>query len=139
MLVQFALGSAMILLTVINHGLFSAAGVALLTHCRFRVRNPTTHIKAAFALALFVLWMFLSTILASFAWAYLYVWVGALTSFSESIYFSMVTMTTLGYGDIVLDKSWHLLSAIEGANGSFLLGWSTALTFYAMQRVYDDR
>jgi len=62
-----------------------------------------------------------------------------MTSFEESLYFSLVTMATLGYGDVVLDKSWRILSAIQGANGSFLFGWSTALTFYAVQRIFEQR
>ncbi|MGE0317591.1 MAG: ion channel [Hyphomicrobiaceae bacterium] len=139
MLVQLALGSAMILLTVASHGFFSAAGAAALTrHVRIHGK-PHSQQGAAFFLALFVLWMFLGTILASMCWAMLYRLLGALQSFEEAIYFSLVTMATLGYGDVVLDKSWRLLSAIQGANGSFLFGWSTALTFYAVQRIYEKR
>jgi len=129
----------MILVTVASHGLFSAAGVAMLTQRVRTYGKPQTHPRAAVMLALFVLWMFLATILASVAWAVLYRLLGAITSFEESLYFSLVTMATLGYGDVVLDKSWRILSAIQGANGSFLFGWSTALTFYAVQRIFEQR
>ncbi len=129
----------MILVTVVSHGLFSAAGVAVLTDFVRTHGRPSTHPRAAVILGLFVLWMFLGTIIASVAWAFLYTVLGAMTSFEESIYFSLVTMATLGYGDVVLAQPWRLLSGIQGANGSFLFGWSTALTFYAVQRIFDER
>jgi hypothetical protein len=43
-----------------------------------------------------------------------------------ALYFSTTSFTTLGYGDIVVDHSRRLISAIEGANGFLLIGWSTA-------------
>ena len=55
-----------------------------------------------------------------------YLAVGALPDFESALYFSTVSFTTLGYGDVVLDKTWRLFGAIEGANGLLLFGWSTA-------------
>ncbi len=59
-----------------------------------------------------------------------------LDSFEKSLYFSMVTFTTLGYGDITLteDSEWRLLSGIEALDGILLVGWSTALLFIVVQR-----
>ena len=57
-----------------------------------------------------------------------------LKSFEEAVYFSIVTFTTLGYGDITLDPQWRLLSGIEAVNGLLLAGWSTALLFTVVQR-----
>jgi len=133
----------MILLTVASHGLFSAAGVGILTrHVARHVvlhGEPHSQLRSAFLLALFVVWMFLGTNLAAVAWAILYTALGAVETFEEAIYFSLVTMATLGYGDVVLEKPWRILSAIQGANGSFLFGWSSALTFYAVQRIFERR
>lgn len=56
-------------------------------------------------------------------------------SFEETLYFSAVTFTTLGYGDITLtDSKWRLLSGIEALDGILLVGWSTALLFIVVQR-----
>jgi len=57
-----------------------------------------------------------------------------LKSFEEAVYFSIVTFTTLGYGDITLVPQWRLLSGIEAVNGILLAGWSTALLFSVVQR-----
>ena len=54
-------------------------------------------------------------------------------SMEQAVYFSLVTFTTLGYGDITLDAPWRILTGIEALNGVLLLGWSTALTFAVIQ------
>ena len=46
-----------------------------------------------------------------------------------------MTLSTLGYGDIVLNTRWRLLASFEAANGLFLFGWSTALIFAVVQRL----
>jgi len=58
------------------------------------------------------------------------------SSFSEAVYFSLVTFTTLGYGDISLTSEWRLLSGLEAINGIMLIGWSTAMMFSLIQNIY---
>ena len=60
----------------------------------------------------------------------------AIQGFENAFYFSMVTYTTLGCGDIVLDERWRLLSSFEAANGIIMFGWTTAIVIYVVQRVY---
>lgn len=73
------------------------------------------------------------------------IWAGAylalvptseLASFEEAVYFSFVTFTTLGYGDITLTEGSRLLSGIEALNGIILVGWSTAMIFSVVQRIW---
>ena len=52
--------------------------------------------------------------------------IGAVRDFETALYFSTVTFTTLGYGDVVLEGNWRLFGAIEAGNGLILFGWSTA-------------
>lgn len=59
-------------------------------------------------------------------------------SFSEAVYFSMVTFTTLGYGDITLVSEWRLLSGLEAINGIMLIGWSTAMMYSLIQNIYRN-
>ncbi len=60
-------------------------------------------------------------------------------SISEAWYFSMVTFTSLGYGDITLTENWRLLSGIEAINGIMLIGWSTAMMFSLIQQIYKSQ
>jgi hypothetical protein len=70
-------------------------------------------------------------------WTYalVYISLGAITEFEPALYFSTVSFTTIGYGDIVLSPDWRILSAIEGANGLILFGWSTAFLISMMSRL----
>jgi hypothetical protein len=61
-----------------------------------------------------------------------------LGTFEEAIYFSFVTFTTLGYGDITLPEIWRILSGFEALNGVLLIGWSTAMLFAVVQRTWKD-
>lgn len=58
--------------------------------------------------------------------AALYLLIGALPNFETSLYFSAVSYSSIGYGDILLGKDWRILGAIEGTVGIILLGCSTA-------------
>jgi voltage-gated potassium channel len=62
---------------------------------------------------------------------------GELADFEAALYFSFVTFTTLGYGDITLSEGYRLLSGIQALNGILLVGWSTALMFAVVQKVWQ--
>ncbi|MEM8964518.1 MAG: potassium channel family protein, partial [Acidobacteriota bacterium] len=70
------------------------------------------------------------------AWAVLYRGVGELESFYQALYFSVVTSTTLGYGDITLSERWQLLATFEAMGGMILFGASTAFLMQAMQHLF---
>ena len=61
---------------------------------------------------------------------------GELASFGQAVYFSIVTFTTLGYGDITLSEGWRMLSGIEALNGILLIGWTTAMLFAVVQHMW---
>lgn len=60
--------------------------------------------------------------------------VSELTSFETALYFSFVTFTTLGYGDITLSEPWRIMSGIQALSGILLVGWTTAFLFAVVQR-----
>ena len=73
-------------------------------------------------------------------WAIAYIMMlpaGELQTMEEAIYFSFVTFTTLGYGDITLSEGWRILSGMEALNGILLVGWTTALLFAVVQRTWQ--
>jgi Ca2+/Na+ antiporter len=70
------------------------------------------------------------------AWAMLYAWTRALPDLQSSFYFSAVTYTTVGYGDLVLPKDWRLVGGIEALIGILMCGWSTAFFFAVFSRMY---
>jgi hypothetical protein len=60
----------------------------------------------------------------------------SLNTFEEATYFATVTFASLGYGDIVIGGPWRLLSAIQAMNGLLVFGWSTALLFAVVERIW---
>lgn len=62
-------------------------------------------------------------------WAVAYMLLPEITefkTFEESYYFSLVTFTTLGYGDLIIASENRILAGLEAISGIILLGWSTA-------------
>ena len=68
-------------------------------------------------------------------WAVFYVWRDAMADLPSSLYFSAVTYTTTGYGDLVLPKEWQLVGAIEALTGILMCGWSTGFFFAVFSRM----
>ena len=132
------LGSGMIIVTTVIQGLFTMTGIEQLRgHLD---KHPSRAlVGSTLKLAVFVLWLFVATIFEVWIWALLYLGLGAVHSMEEAVYFSTVTFTTLGFGDITLEEPWRLLSSFEAANGLLMFGWSTALVFLAVQWVYENR
>ncbi|MFO0868429.1 MAG: potassium channel family protein [Pirellulales bacterium] len=56
-----------------------------------------------------------------------------------SLYFSAVTYTTLGYGDVVLPTPWRLLGPIEGLTGILMSGLSVGVFAAHVGRVTGVR
>lgn len=83
-----------------------------------------------------VLIMFAASFIEALTWAFTYLFLDAFKSVDESLYFSIVTFTTLGYGDIVLSNSYRLLASLEAANGIIIFGWSTAIIITVVQKYY---
>ena len=69
-------------------------------------------------------------------WAAVYLALGALQELETSLYFSVVTCTTLGYGDIVFTDRWRLLSSLEAANGIIMFGWTAAVVMAVVQPTF---
>ena len=69
-------------------------------------------------------------------WALCYTWERCLPDMQSAYYFSTVTYTTTGYGDLVLPKEWRLVGGIESLTGILMCGWSTGFFFAVASRVY---
>ena len=82
--------------------------------------------------------MFLHLIQTSL-WAVFYYLQGLFSDFETSLYFSMVSFTTIGYGDVLLPRRWRLLGVIEGFSGVVLCGISTGFIFAVINAMLQAR
>lgn len=85
-----------------------------------------------------VLGTFGAHIVQIWIWAVFYMMIGVMPDLEEALYFSTSAFTTVGFGDIFLDKDWRLVSSFQSANGFILFGWSTAFIFEVMSKLYED-
>ena len=67
-------------------------------------------------------------------WGLFYWWQQCLPDAESSFYFSAVTYTTVGYGDLVLPQEWRLVGAVEGLTGILMCGLSTGLFFAVVSK-----
>lgn len=67
-------------------------------------------------------------------WATFYLFVDAFPDFTTALYFSIVTFSTVGYGDLNPHADWRLLAAFEGLIGFLFIGWSTVYLAFAATR-----
>ena len=82
-------------------------------------------------------WMILVHLVEITVWALLYVWRRAMPDLPSALYFSAVTYTTTGYGDLVLPDEWRLVGAVEALTGILMCGWSTGFFFAVASRMLE--
>ena len=99
-------------------------------------RSPSRKVFALLIVTLFGGILFLHLIQTGL-WAVFYYAQNLFDDFETSLYFSMVSFTTLGYGDVLLPKRWRLLGVVEGFSGVLLCGISTAFIFAVINGVFQ--
>jgi len=119
------------------------AGILLMAEWLLHRREQLEHNAASrhFALLLVALFagiMFLHVVETSL-WATFYYVQNLFTDFETSLYFSMVSFTTIGYGDVLLPRNWRLLGVIEGFSGVLLCGVSTGFVFAVINAMFQFR
>ncbi len=72
-------------------------------------------------------------------WASFYVWYRLFADWETAFYFSLGSYTTIGYGDVVLPRTWRLLGAVEGISGVLLCGVSAAMFFAIINAIFRMR
>lgn len=126
MLIQLVIGSIVIIATVAIQaeifGLMTRRHEPVLTWTRHRFRRMAGTVFISIAMLIVLGGMTINVWL----WAFVLLVTGAENGLEPAVYFSLVCYTTLGFGDITLPVEWRLLSAMIGANGFLMFGWSTA-------------
>jgi len=79
-------------------------------------------------------WLMLIHLLEIAVWALFYRWQGCLPDAESALYFSAVTYTSVGYGDLVLPKPWRMFGPLETLTGVLMTGLSTGLFFALVYR-----
>jgi hypothetical protein len=121
-------------------GSIHAGGVAwALENLRRRIESASGFGRETWLFVLAALWMLLLHLVEIGVWAGFYVWGDVFPDLQTAGYFSAVTYTTTGYGDLVLPREWRLAGAVEALTGILMCGWSTGFFMAVVSRAYASR
>lgn len=124
-LVQICLGSAVLLGCSFLHIRVITALISRLRHTPIKPSSMTGRQQFYRTSFLFLVLLGSHTVQV-YIWAATLLILGALTGYETPIYFSLVSYTTLGYGDVTLPGDFRIFGAMSSVNGILAFGLSTA-------------
>jgi hypothetical protein len=130
---QLILGTALIIVNAVFHVSCLVWLAHLLIYMDKSVTSSQSRKGTILLLCIAVLGLIAIHTVSTWAWAIVYLAVGEFTELSKALYFSIVTSTTLGYGDITVSERWQLLAGFEAMGGLILFGASTAFLIGAVR------
>ena len=137
MLQHLLIAAALVAVTVAVHA--AGFGMLLGTVVRRHVAPPARFWPITWMLVR-VAWLLIVIHCVEISvWALFYRWQQCLPDAESAFYFSGVTYTTIGYGDLVLPKEWRLLAPLEGLAGILMCGLSAGLFFATVTAIYLPR
>lgn len=139
MLIELLLGALLMFITM-GIGAFAAWGMETAMHLAhfWLVREP--HRPKLFVVVLTATLGALLVITAAiWIWALTFYALGIFKTIEPTVYFTLVTFTTIGYGDVVLPVGWRILGGMAAANGLILFGLLTALMVDALRQLHKTQ
>src|SRR4051794_6589700 len=130
LVIAFGLTSA----TVLIHALGTMAAIAHVARVWRHAKNRQSLWFSSVQMVRVVCILLLLHLIEAGVWAGFYQVSGLLPDLEASLYFSLTSYTTVGYGDVVLPRPWRLLGPIQAAVGILMFGWSTGVMVATITR-----
>ena len=137
MLTQILLGLFMTALTIALGSIAIVIGAEPLRRNEDRLIRENHLFHQIMAVTLVASALVFAMLIITLLWALLLLVIGVFETFEPALYFSMISFTTLGFGDIILPTQWRLLSGFIAMDGFFLFGLNTAFVFEVLRRLRD--
>ncbi len=135
-LFQIALGSAVLIICLATHLYVAAKMVFLLRRYRPLAAHPSAATFLKTISGVFVVFI-LSHTLHIYLWASSLWVLGAMPGYENVLYFTLVTYSTVGYGDVVLDPTFRIFGAMASVCGILMFGLTTAFTVGFLSSVME--
>lgn len=123
---QMFIGSVVIALNVIIQTFFIATAGRRIELLETWLHPPHLTLRITSVLAIAMLWIVTGVSINCGAWTYVYLYLGVFDHIEPALYFSMVSFTTLGFGDIILEENFRLLSGFTAVSGLISFGLTSA-------------
>ncbi len=135
-----------ILLGSIVLGICSMLHIVLLVAAIKLLRRMAPHDRASRSLLHVIKLLVLGFGIVLFAhtlqvwiWALSFIALGTLPNISDAIYFSLVTYTTVGYGDVTVGGGFRVFGAMAAVTGLLNFGLSTAFLVGLFERMLPNQ
>ncbi|MEM7289390.1 MAG: ion channel [Pseudomonadota bacterium] len=135
---QFLISLSVIAATAYIHGFFLSLLMDYAEGLKSWVEQSPGTFRYTSVLAVSMIWVMIAHLTEVFVWASVLFVIGIFEAYESSVYFSLVAYTTLGFGDIILEENWRLLSGFIAANGFLVFGWSTAFQVEFFSRIHIE-
>ncbi|MHC9235182.1 ion channel [Pseudooceanicola sp. 502str34] len=139
MLAQFLIGSGLTIVSTMIAALVFGGISYVLGRLRGWLERPPHAGKQMLMLAFGLVGAMLMITASVWVWAAAYRQLGIFETLEESLYFSLVAFTTLGFGDIVLPQEWRLLSGLTAVNGILNVGVTSAMIMNLLREMRPNR
>lgn len=136
---QFTVGTGLTIFTLFVHAIFISLSIWVIRHIRKWLTIRPIFPKTLIVLLSVSTWLMVALSVEIWIWAIAFLYFDIFTNLEPAIYFALSIFTTLGFGDIVLDEQWRVLSGIGGANGFILFGLSTAYLIELFTQLHQLR
>ena len=128
---DWAWGLPIIVLTVMFH-------VYGLSFIRRRVGHRIHYMKyQTVAVGIVTLSITLLHAIEASVWALTFLFLGAVPDRQTAALYSLNALTAFGHADIMLERRWQLMGAMESLNGWILFGLSAAYLFVLVQIIWS--
>lgn len=134
MLTQLAIGTLVVIVNVIVQAEMFSAFAGKFETILLSLRPIFKRFANTAAIVMGALFVMLVQTVNVWIWAVVFYLAGAFSEFEPALYFSLVSFTTVGFGDIILGHEWRLLSGLTAAAGFLSFGWSTAYMVELVRR-----
>ncbi|MDU9003309.1 potassium channel family protein [Sedimentitalea todarodis] len=132
---QVLWGSAVLGLCLIIHVSCLAVCARVLESISQRVRHRKLAMQIAIMLMLALGILIVALTIEVWIWSTIWILFGIFSDWNESVYFSLVTFTALGYGDLVVGPEARIFATFAAVTGLLSFGLSTAFLVAVTNRL----
>lgn len=132
---QIWIGSVLVVLSVLVSAMIFVVLEALVARSHRWLMRPPHRPKLALVLVSTVVGALGMITISVWIWALAFNWLGVFEGLEESLYFSLESFTTLGFGDLLAPREWRILGGMTAVNGFLNIGMISAIVLEVIRYV----
>ncbi|MEO1239589.1 MAG: ion channel, partial [Pseudomonadota bacterium] len=129
------IGSSLIVGSILVGGVFWVVIETAFFRLHGWLMRPPHRVKLVAALVISLFGTLSMISISVWGWTMAFLALGLFETTEASLYFALVSFTTLGFGDILLPLEWRLLGGMIATNGFLSFGLVTALLVETMRNI----